>query len=154
MQGRTRFAWPEGTGRAGASPLPRRRAEQPASIQQQPWLPGARSTAKPAAGQSPSPFHLLAQAAASILLEGFCPEPHQAEEIALHCDGLLLFLPLTEIAWVRAVKDGVELRVGADIRRLRLPLEVIAAKLPPGRFLCLSPSLLVNLDQLRPNRPS
>jgi two-component system LytT family response regulator len=47
----------------------------------------------------------------------------------------------------------VELHVGKRIQRLRDTLAVVAAKLPPGRFVRISPSAWVNIDQIAGLQP-
>jgi two-component system LytT family response regulator len=81
-------------------------------------------------------------------LEGFCPEPNQEEQIAINSNGLMLSLHLAEIEWMEAADNCVKLHVGKQTHRLRDTLAVVAAKLPPGRFLRISRSTLVNIEQI------
>jgi two-component system LytT family response regulator len=82
------------------------------------------------------------------LLEGFCPEPSQEEQIAVNSNGLMLFLRLADIEWMETADNCVKLRVGKQTHRLRDTLAVVAAKLPPGRFLRISRSTLVNVEHI------
>jgi len=83
------------------------------------------------------------------LLDGFCPEPSQEEQIAVNSNGLMLFLRLADIEWMEAADNGVKLRVGKQTHRLRDTLVRVAAKLPPGRFLRISGSTLVNIEHIK-----
>ena len=82
-------------------------------------------------------------------MEGFCPEPRQEEQIAVNSNGLMLFLRLADIEWLEAVDNGVALHVGKQTHVLHETFAAVAAKLPSGRFLCISPSTLVNLAQIK-----
>ena len=87
------------------------------------------------------------------LLEGFCPEPRHEEQIAVNSNGLMLFLRLADIEWVQAAGSWVELHVGQKTHLLRATLSAVATKLPPDRFLSISPSMLVNIEQIKELRP-
>lgn len=82
------------------------------------------------------------------MLEGFCPEPPQEEQIAVNSNGLMLSLRLADIEWMETADNCVILHVGKRTHRLRDTLAVVAAKLPPGRFLRVSRSTLVNIEQI------
>jgi len=89
----------------------------------------------------------------NALLEGFCPEAGHDDHIALNANGLMLFLRLADIDWLEAAEEGVTLHVDRHRHLLRETLEVVAAKLPPGRFLRIAPSTLVNLRQVKELQP-
>jgi DNA-binding LytR/AlgR family response regulator len=103
---------------------------------------------KPAASQSPAPLKALAPQPLNGMLEGFCPEPPQEEQIAVNSNGLMLSLRLADIEWMETADNCVKLHVGKRTHRLRDTLAVVAAKLPPGRFLRVSRSTLVNIEQI------
>ena len=50
---------------------------------------------------------------------------------------------------MEAADNCVKLHVGKQTHRLRDTLAVVAAKLPPGRFLRISRSTLVNIEQIQ-----
>jgi two-component system, LytTR family, response regulator len=87
------------------------------------------------------------------LLEGFCAEPNQEEQIAVSSKGLMLAVRLADVEWLESADDCVELHVGKRMHRLRDTLAVVAAKLPPGRFVQISSSTLVNVDQIAGLQP-
>jgi two-component system LytT family response regulator len=108
---------------------------------------------KPAASSSPAPFKSLAPQNLNGMLEGFCPEPPQEEQIAVNSKGLMLSLRLADIEWMEAADNYVKLHVGKQTHRLRDTLAVVVAKLPPGRFLRISRSTLVNIEQISGLQP-
>jgi two-component system LytT family response regulator len=95
-----------------------------------------------------APVERLAPPKHNDLLEGFCPEPSQEEQIAVNSNGLMLFLRLADIEWIEAADSCVKLRVGKQTHRLHDTLAAVAAKLPPGRFLRISRSMLVNIEHV------
>ena len=118
-------------------------------------LPGEPSGCqKPVPSQVPAPFKAPAPQNLNGLLEGFCPEPRPEEQIALNSNGLMLFLRVADIEWLEAADDYVALHVGQMTHCVRETLAAVAAKLPPGRFLRVSPSTLVNIAHLKALPPS
>ena len=109
---------------------------------------------KPGASKSSVLFKWLAPQKPKELLDGFCPEPHQEEQIAVNSNGLMLFLRLADIEWVEAVGQGVALHVGQMTHLLRDTLSAVAAKLPSDRFLRLNRSTLVNIAQIKELQPA
>jgi len=87
------------------------------------------------------------------LLEGFCPEPLQEEQVAVNSNGLMVFLRLADVEWLEAVENCVALHVGKQTHLLRETLATVAAKLPPDRFLHIGPSTLVNRSQIKELQP-
>ncbi len=83
------------------------------------------------------------------MLQGFCREPWREERIVVTSDGQFLLLRLATIDWLEASDNHVILHTGQQTRRLRGDLAALAAKLPPGRFLWISPSTLVNVGQIK-----
>ena len=153
MQSRARFAWRVDNWRNGETPTAC-------------WLAAGSKNAlhgtlpdepagchNPAVGQGSVPFNGLALQKPEGLLEGFCPEPRQEEQIAVNSNGIMLFLQLADIEWVEAADNGVELHVGPETHRLRGTLGALAAKLPRDRFLRISPSTLVNIEQIKQLQP-
>jgi two-component system LytT family response regulator len=87
------------------------------------------------------------------VLDGFCPEPHPEEQIALNRNGLMLFLRLADIEWLEAADNRVALHVGRETYVLRETLAALVAKLPPGRFRRIAPCTLVNVAQIKELQP-
>jgi two-component system LytT family response regulator len=61
----------------------------------------------------------------------------------------MLSVRLADIGWMEAADDCVKLHVGKHTHRLRDTLAAVAAKLPPGRFLRISRSTLVSIEQIK-----
>ena len=142
MQGRARFNWQADHRRIHLSPTARWRPAGPTPAPSQP-LPHNPARRRPV------PAQRLAPRQAKDLLDGFCPEPSQEEQIAVQANGLMLSVRLADVEWLEAAGHCVKLHVGKQTHRLRDPLAVVAAKLPPGRFLRISRSTLVNREQIQ-----
>jgi two-component system LytT family response regulator len=67
--------------------------------------------------------------------------------------GRVLFVSVAEIAWIEAIGNYVALHVGQDKHLLRGPLCELEERLPPGRFLRIHRSTLVNIDAVREVHP-
>jgi hypothetical protein len=154
MQSRARFAWRKETRRAGGSPAAwwRTAGQTRAPGRALPHPPA--NCSQPGAGKGSVPFKWLAPQKPKELLDGFCPEPCQEEQIAVTSNGLMLFLRLADIEWVEAVGQGVALHVGQMTHLLRATLSAVTAKLPPDRFLRLNRSTLVNIAQIKELQPA
>ncbi len=103
--------------------------------------------------EAPVSLNCLAPQEPNALLEGFCPEPHPDEQIAVSSNGLMLFLRLADIAWLEGAEGSVVLHVGGHKHLRHETLETLVAKLPPGRFLRISPSTRVNVTHISELRP-
>ena len=66
----------------------------------------------------------------------------------MNSNGLMLSVRLGDVEWLEAADNCVKLHVRRQTHRLRDTLAVVAAKLPPGRFLRISRSTLVNIEQI------
>ena len=62
-------------------------------------------------------------------------------------------LRLADIDWLEAADQCVALHVGQETHLLNDTLAALMAKLPPGRFLRISPTALVNLGRIKRLRP-
>ena len=149
MQSRARFAWPGKAGCAGECPSTRRLAATPARGPNLSSPHDPTHSRKRIARRRSVPVERLAPPKPNDLLEGFCPEPSQEEQIAVNSNGMMLFLRLADIEWMEAADNCVKLRVGRQTHRLRDALAAVAAKLPPGRFLRISRSTLVNVEHVK-----
>ena len=153
MQGQGRFAWRGKAACTRKSPAARGRAAAAARVPG-PALPGLLPRCrKPTVSPAFAPFTTAAPQGSAKVLEGFCPEPHPEEQIAVNSNGLMLFLRLADIEWLEAAGNCVALHVGQETHVLRDTLAAIVAKLPPGRFLRIGPRTLVNVQQIKDLRP-
>jgi two-component system LytT family response regulator len=79
--------------------------------------------------------------------------PKTAERIAVKANGRILFLPLTDIDWVEAADNYVILHAGNDSHVLRETMTRLETKLPGERFLRISRSTIVNIQQIKELHP-
>jgi DNA-binding LytR/AlgR family response regulator len=95
------------------------------------------------------PLKWVAPPNSDKVLEGFCPEPHTEEQIAVTSNGLMLFLRLADLEWMEAAGGTLTLHVGQKTYQVRGTLAGIVAKLPQGRFLRVASQTLVNIQQIK-----
>ena len=108
---------------------------------------------EPHFGRLPLSLKWVAPQESKGLLEGFCPEPSQEEQIAVNSNGLMLFLRLADLEWLEEAEGYVALHVGKETHLLQGTLAAIAARLPSGCFLRIAPSTLVNVQQIKEFQP-
>jgi two-component system LytT family response regulator len=80
-------------------------------------------------------------------------QPKSSSQVVVKVDGRHLFLDSDEIDWVQA--DGKELRIhlGKNIVAVRESLSSLEHRLPPGRFLRVHRSTVVNRSRIRELQP-
>jgi two-component system, LytTR family, response regulator len=76
-----------------------------------------------------------------------------SERLAIKVDGRVLFVRTAEIDWLEAEGNYVRLHVGAANHLFRETLSSLETDLPPGRFLRISRSVIVNLDAVKELQP-
>ena len=99
------------------------------------------------------PFRAPTPEKTHTLLEGFCAESLPEERFAVNSQGRLLLLRLADIDWLEATQDCVTLHVGTETHSIQETFHAMVTKLPPGRFLRISPLALVNVGQIKDLRP-
>jgi hypothetical protein len=149
MQSRARFARRGNTGPADECPAAHPIKEATPLVHVRFVLLEPARTQPQTFYRRPAPAKRVAQPKPKDLLEGFCPEPSEDERIAVNSNGQMLFLHLADIGWIEATDKGVKLRVGKHSHRLHTDLIAMAAKLPPGRFLRINRSTLVNVEHIK-----
>jgi len=75
------------------------------------------------------------------------------ERLAFKVDGKVVFIQPTDIEWVEADGNYVDLHQVAGKVRLRETLGGIETQLPASRFMRISRSLIVNLDRVKEIQP-
>ena len=83
------------------------------------------------------------------LLDGFCAEPRQDQQLAVNAGGRLLLLRLADISLLQGRPDGVALYIGKQTHVISESLGSLAARLPRGLFVRVSPRLLVNTLKIK-----
>jgi two-component system LytT family response regulator len=76
-----------------------------------------------------------------------------AERIVVKSNGRILFLRLADVDWMEAADNYVELHVGQEAHLLRETMTALEARLPADRFLRISRSTIVNLEQIKELQP-
>ena len=89
----------------------------------------------------------------SALLDDVKTQPLQAERLAIKSGGRIVFLKLNEVEWVEAADNYVKLHVGNEAHLLRETMSALEARLPKERFLRISRSTIVNIEQIKELQP-
>jgi len=74
--------------------------------------------------------------------------PRAPERIAVKSGGRILLVKLSELAWAEAVDNCVLLHVGPDLHSVRDSVAELESRLPAERFLRISRSAIVNVEQI------
>jgi two-component system LytT family response regulator len=89
----------------------------------------------------------------TALLDDLKSEPRQTERLAVKSEGRIFFVKLAEIDWVEAADNYVKLHVGSEAHLLRETMTALEKRLPTERFLRISRSTIVNIDQIKELQP-
>ena len=89
----------------------------------------------------------------TALLEDLKSEPRGTERIAVKSGGRIIFLKLSDVEWVESADNYVKLYVGNETHLLRETLSAFETKLPKERFLRISRSTIVNIEQIKELHP-
>src|SRR6266850_3128083 len=89
----------------------------------------------------------------TALLHDLKSQPKLADRLPVKSEGRIIFLGLSEIDWVEAADNYVKVHVGKQAHMLRQTMAVLESKLPPDRFLRISHSTLVNMEQIKELHP-
>jgi two-component system LytT family response regulator len=89
----------------------------------------------------------------TALLEDLKAQPKLAERLPVKSEGRIIFVRLTDVDWVDAADNYVKLHVGNESYMLRDTMTALEAKLPSNRFLRISRSTMVNVEQIKELHP-
>lgn len=89
----------------------------------------------------------------TALLEDLKAQPKLAERLPVKSEGRIIFLRLPEIDWVEAADNYVKLHTGNQAHLLRDTMTSLERKLPAERFLRISRSAMVNIEQIKELHP-
>ena len=89
----------------------------------------------------------------TALLEDLKAQPRLAERLPVKSEGRIIFLRLPDIDWVEAADNYVKLHVGKEAHLLRETMTSLEGKLPAERFLRISRSAMVNIEQIKELHP-
>jgi two-component system LytT family response regulator len=80
------------------------------------------------------------------------PRPKALERMTIKSQGRIAFVNISEIDWISAADNYVELHVGASTHLLRTTITALSTELPRTQFVRISRSILVNLDRIKEMR--
>src|SRR6266566_4480437 len=89
----------------------------------------------------------------TALLEDLKEQPKLAERLPVKSEGRIIFVRLADVDWVEAADNYVKLHVGNECYMLRDTMTSLETKLPSNRFLRISRSALVNVEQIKELHP-
>jgi two-component system LytT family response regulator len=75
------------------------------------------------------------------------------ERIAVKSSGRVIFVKVEEIDWVEAADNYVSLHVGGEEHLHRETMSSLEGQLPPGKFMRISRSTIVNVDRIKELQP-
>jgi two-component system LytT family response regulator len=87
------------------------------------------------------------------LIQGLKTEPKYPERLAVKTNGRIVFLRLSDLDMVEAADNYVKLYAGKETHMLRETLGTLEEKLPPGRFVRISRSAIVNVESVKELHP-
>ena len=94
----------------------------------------------------------LDQRLAALIAE-IKPEGATLERLAVKTSGRVLFIKTSDIDWIEAADNYVNLHVGNESHLHRETLTALAERLPPKKFMRISRSTIVNVDRIKELQP-
>ena len=94
----------------------------------------------------------LDQRIAALLAE-IKPEAKALERLAVKTSGRVIFVRTSDIDWIEAADNYVNLHVGNESHLHRETLTALAERLPPKKFMRISRSTIVNVDRIKELQP-
>lgn len=87
------------------------------------------------------------------LLSDLQTSPRQTDRLAVKTGGRVIFLRLADVDWIEAADNYVKLHVGPEAHLLRETMNALEQKLPADRFMRVSRSGMVNIEQIKELHP-
>jgi two-component system LytT family response regulator len=94
-----------------------------------------------------------AQQKQSALLTELKPPAKLPERLAVKSGGRVVFVKVSDIDWIEAAHNYVELHVGKESHLLRETLNAIESRLSPEKFVRISRSAIVNIERVKELQP-
>ena len=94
----------------------------------------------------------LDQRLAALLAE-LKPEAQAPERLAIKSSGRVVFIRTSDIDWIEAADNYVNLHVGNESHMHRETLTALAERLPVKKFLRISRSTIVNVERIKELQP-
>ena len=89
----------------------------------------------------------------AALLAEIKPEGKTPERLAIKTSGRVIFVKTSDIDWVEAADNYVNLHVGNESHLHRETLTALAERLPSKKFMRISRSTIVNVDRIKELQP-
>jgi two-component system LytT family response regulator len=89
----------------------------------------------------------------TALLTELRPPAKMPERLAVKSGGRVVFVKVSDIDWIEAAHNYVELHVGKESHLLRETLNAIEARLSPEKFARISRSAIVNIERVKELQP-
>ena len=96
--------------------------------------------------------NLLAQRLSAVIAELKTP-PKSQDRLTIKDNGRIVFVKVTDIDWLEAANNYVEIHEGKESHLLRQTFEDTEARLPPEKFVRISRSVIVNIDRIKDLQP-
>lgn len=87
------------------------------------------------------------------LLAELKPEAQAPERIAIKSSGRVIFVRTTDIDWIEAADNYVNLHVGNESHMHRETLTALVERLPAKKFVRISRSTVVNVERIKELQP-
>jgi two-component system, LytTR family, response regulator len=81
------------------------------------------------------------------------PKSKHLERLAVKSSGRVVFVKVDDIDWIEAADNYVSLHVGSEEHLHRETMASIETQLPPGKFMRISRSTIVNVDRIKELQP-
>ncbi|MBM7116467.1 LytTR family transcriptional regulator DNA-binding domain-containing protein [Archangium primigenium] len=81
------------------------------------------------------------------------PPPRPLERLVIKEIGRVLFVPVSEVDWLEAEDDYVQVHAGRSTYLLRQSLRVLESRLDPHHFVRIHRSTIVNVQRIHEMRP-
>jgi two-component system LytT family response regulator len=88
-----------------------------------------------------------------LLMASLPQESKSAERMVIKSAGRILFLRFTDIDWIEAADNYVNLHVGQESHSLRETMNALEARLSSKRFVRISRSAMVNVEHIKELQP-
>lgn len=81
------------------------------------------------------------------------PPDERPARLAIRHEGRVVFVPLRDVAWVKADGDFVRVNAARQTYMVRETMGEVEARLPGGRFVRVHRSAIINVDRVREIQP-
>ena len=89
----------------------------------------------------------------AALLAEVRPPSKPTDRLAVKSSGRVIFVKISDLDWIDAAHNYVELHAGKETHLLRETLNAIETRLPADRFVRISRSTIVNIDRVKELQP-